>query len=249
MSEGKGPWRRENEPERDRSGVRLFIWLGVLGLLGVVIWQLSALFPGRIASDWDRARLIQLIAILALVSGSVLFSRRIKASEVVRNIAIWAGVAAVLVLAFSFQDELQSLGLRVRSELIPGEPVLANPNELVLSQSEDGHFYVMGEANGVRVRFLIDTGASDIVLAPADVARMGVDVKTLDFSRSYQTANGIGQGAPYRLATLSIGPIALSGVPVSVNQAAMDSSLLGMSFLRQIGSFEIEGRRLHLRLR
>lgn len=249
MSDGKGPWRRDSEPKHGGSGTRLFIWLAVLVVLGVGLVKLSEFFPGQVSSDWDRARLLQLVAILVLVSASVVFARRAKLNEVLRNLAIWAGVVAVLVLGFTFQDDLQSIGQRVRSELIPGEPISTNGNELVLSESADGHFYVMGEANGTRIRFLIDTGASDIVISPSDAARLGIDVKALDFTRAYQTANGIGQGASYRLASLSIGPIALINVPVSINQAEMGSSLLGMSFLRQIGSFEIAGRRLYLRAR
>jgi aspartyl protease family protein len=120
-------------------------------------------------------------------------------------------------------------------------------NELALSESADGHFYVMGEANGTRIRFLIDTGASDIVLSPSDAARLGIDVTALDFSRAYQTANGLGQGASYRLDNLAIGPIALMDVPVSINRSEMSSSLLGMSFLKQMASFEIRDRHLYLR--
>ena len=97
------------------------------------------------------------------------------------------------------------------------------------------------------MRFLIDTGASDTVLSPMDAQRLGIDLAALDFSRVYLTANGNGRGAPYRLMDLAIGPIALSDVAVSINQAPMDESLLGMSFLRRLKSFEVQGRRLYLR--
>ncbi len=97
------------------------------------------------------------------------------------------------------------------------------------------------------MRFLIDTGASDIVLAPEDARRIGIDMGALTYSRSYQTANGLGEGAPLRIDSLRMGPIWLTDVPASVNRAPMDTSLLGMSFLRQIGSFEIEGRRMRLK--
>jgi aspartyl protease family protein len=249
MPDGKGPWQHDSRPKRAGSGARFWLFLALLLAVGIGVWQLAAAFPGQISSDWNRARLVQLIVILALVSGGLVFARRLKLKEAMRNIAIWAGVVAVLVLGFIFQDELQDIGLRVRSELIPGEPISRSGNELILSESADGHFYVMGEANGTRIRFLIDTGASDIVISPSDAARLGIDVKALDFAKSYQTANGIGQGASYRLTSLSIGPIAISDVPVSINRADMASSLLGMSFLRQFGSFEIEGRRLYLRSR
>jgi aspartyl protease family protein len=118
---------------------------------------------------------------------------------------------------------------------------------MVLTESDGGNFFIVGEANGVRVRFLIDTGASDTVLSPADAASLGIDVRSLEFSRVYSTANGLGKGAPYTLDSLSIGPISISPMPVSINGTEMGSSLLGMTFLRRFRYFEIQGRRLILR--
>ncbi len=117
----------------------------------------------------------------------------------------------------------------------------------MLTESQGGNFFIFGEANGVRVRFLIDTGASDTVLSPADAQAIGIDLRALDFSKVYSTANGMGRGASYTLDSLSVGPISVSPMPVSVNGAEMNSSLLGMTFLRRLRSFEIQGRRLILR--
>ncbi|RYD19717.1 MAG: TIGR02281 family clan AA aspartic protease, partial [Lysobacteraceae bacterium] len=41
------------------------------------------------------------------------------------------------------------------------------------SRASDGLFYVVGRVNGVKVRFLLDTGATMVVLTPADAARVG----------------------------------------------------------------------------
>jgi len=99
----------------------------------------------------------------------------------------------------------------------------------------------------VEVNFMVDTGASDTVLAPSDAVRLGYNLEDLNFSRSYQTANGLGRGAPLQLDTLSIGPLVLYGFEASVNEADMSSSLLGMSFMRQLDSYEVRDRRLTLR--
>jgi aspartyl protease family protein len=183
------------------------------------------------------------------VAGGVIFSQRFRLGEALRNIAIWSGIALVLALGFAFQDELRAVYFRLRAELIPGYPVTANAKELVLTQSGDGHFYVIGDVNGTAVKFLVDTGASDVVLSPADARRLGIDVAALDFSRPYQTANGVGYGASYRIAHLALGEVELTDVPVSINRAPMSESLLGMSVLRDTASVEIRDRKLFLRWR
>ena len=247
MPDQQGPWHQRSQPKQIGSRVRFILWLVLLLATGAGLWKLAELFPGQISSGLNKAYLVQLVVILALVSGSVIFARRVRFGEVARNLAIWMGVAAVLAIGFAFQSELTDIGLRLRSELLPGNPVASNPDVVVLSESADGHFYVIGNANGSPVRFLIDTGASETVLSPSDAKRIGIDTEALSFTHPYETANGIGQGAAFTLRSLSIGPIELSNVPVSINQAEMNTSLLGMSFLRRLRSFEFQGRRLFLR--
>ena len=227
--------------------IRLIVWLGLLAALGLLVWQLSVLFPGQVSSDLDQAYVIQAIILVALLSAGVVFARRVNLRETARNIAIWLAIAAVLIVGLSFRDEIETVALRVRSELIPGYALESGEHEMVLTESSGGNFFIYGEVNGVRVRFLIDTGASDTVLSPSDATNIGIDVGALDFSRVYQTANGMGRGAPYTLENLAVGPISISPMPVSVNETAMNSSLLGMTFLRRLRSFEIQGRRLILR--
>jgi aspartyl protease family protein len=217
--------------------------------MGFGVWKLSELFPGQLSSDFDRANLIWLLVLLAVISAGVVRTGRRNLGEVSRNIAIWLGLAAVLIVGLSYRTELENAALRVRSELIPGYGLTTTPGVLVLNESEDGHFYTVSEANGVRVRFLIDTGASDTVLGPADAERLGIDVKALDYSRVFGSANGMGRSAPFTIARLNVGPIELTNVPVAINQAEMGSSLLGMSFLKRLQSFEVQDRRLYLRWR
>lgn len=245
MRSPNDPWRQDDPPEP--SGARVFVWVAVLVLLGLGVWWLSELFPGQINSDWEQGRLVWLIALLALFSTGVLFARRVNVRETVRNIAIWVAIAAVLLIGVSFRDEIEDVAMRVRSELVPGYAIESGEHEMVLTESQGGNFFIFGEANGVRVRFLIDTGASDTVLSPMDAQAIGIDLNALDFSRVYSTANGMGRGASYTLDELAVGPISISPMPVSINGAEMNTSLLGMTFLRRLRSFEIQGRRLILK--
>jgi aspartyl protease family protein len=235
------PW--EPQPKASRTG--LVIWLAALAGLVLAIFLLSRAFPGE--GQLSNPDFIQTLAVLALVSSSLLFVRHFKPGEIIRNILLWLGVGAVLVIGFVYQDELMELGRRLRTELIPGTPVQTAANEMVISAGEGGGFHVYGKVNDTPVRFLVDTGASAIVLSPADARRMGLDLKALAFDRAYETANGIGYGASAVVDELTIGHIRLAKVPVSINGAPMSSSLLGMTFLNRMKSFNISGRKLVLR--
>lgn len=247
MAERRGPWDRPPPPRRHYG--RVALWLALLAAMGAGLWWLSELFPDRLSGDGDRMYLIQTLAVLAMVSSGILFTRRARLGEAARNLAIWIGILAVLVIGFAYQDEMRDVALRVRSALIPGYPVEIEPGVLRLTAGRGGHFSVIGSANGTTINFLIDTGASDIVLSPGDAARLGIPVATLNFTRMTQTANGIGRGAAYTLASLAIGPIERHDVPVTVNQAEMTGSLLGMAFLRTLASIEIAGNTMTLRWR
>jgi len=118
---------------------------------------------------------------------------------------------------------------------------------MVLSARADGQFVVEARVNGQPVRFMVDTGASDLMLSPADAARLGFDLDTLAYTHPYQTANGRVYGAPVRLGEVAVGPIVLRNVKASVNGAPLDHSLLGMSFLGRLGGFSVDGSRLTLR--
>ena len=249
MPDREGPWHRTSQSKHARSGSRSILWLALLLAGGVALWILADLFPGRLSSDEDRAYLAQSVVVLALLAGGLAFFRRTTLGAALRNLAIWAGIALALVLGFTFQEELRHTATRVRAELLPSYPLTAAANELVVTASADGQFHIVGEANGTKVDFLIDTGASDIVLAPADARRVGIDTNALHFTRIYRTANGLGRGASFTLPSLSIGPIERSNVPISINQSETSDSLLGMSFFAGLTSFEIRGRKLYLRWR
>jgi aspartyl protease family protein len=212
----------------------------------ILILVLSRNFPSTDTPLGDPA-LIQTLGFLALASSGLLFVRQFNLKQTARNVLIWVAAGGVLIIGFSFQNELRELGLRLRSNLIPGYAVQTGPREITLSESEDGHFHVYGAINGTRIAFLVDTGASDIVLDPADARRMGIDLEKLKFDRPFGSANGIGYGARIVVGGLVVGPIALSDVEVSINKTEMGSSLLGMAFLRRLKSYSVSGGKLVLR--
>lgn len=102
--------------------------------------------------------------------------------------------------------------------------------ELILKSDRYGQYELAGSANGQRIEFLVDTGASQISI-PAGVA----DRLNLRRGRGYpvQTANGEVIVFATQLDEVSIGPFTMNNVPAHVNPGMNgEMALLGMSFLR-----------------
>jgi len=118
--------------------------------------------------------------------------------------------------------------------------------EYVVEAGPRGHFVIEAAVNGVPVTFLVDTGASEIVLTLADAKRLGFEVHRLDFSQRFGTANGEIAGAPVRLRELRVGQFSLYDLDASVNAGPLPVSLLGMSFLDRLHGYRVEDRRLVL---
>lgn len=245
MTAEPGPWGQK-QPPRSPARLGLYIWLGLMAATGIGLFALSRIFPDQRSSS-DNLSLIQTLSFLALASSSLLALRQVKLKQAAVNVALWLAVAAVLVLGFTFQDRLLEIATRIRSELVPGYPVQVSAHEMVLSEREGGSYFVYGSVNGTQVPFLVDTGASSIVLSPNDARRLNIDLSALDFAHVYETANGEGRGAGYRVHSLKVGGLTLTDVPVSINKAEMQTSLLGMSFLRRLKSFEFRDRKLIMR--
>jgi aspartyl protease family protein len=119
--------------------------------------------------------------------------------------------------------------------------------EQVIDSGPHGHFLVEAVVNGVPIEFMVDTGASHVVLRQQDARRLGFTPANLDFSQRFQSANGIVRAAPVELRELRIGQLRLFDLEASVNGGPLPISLLGMSFLRRLSSYEVARGRLILR--
>jgi aspartyl protease family protein len=176
--------------------------------------------------------------LLPVLAGAAMM-RREEWKKNAQYAAAWLAIIVVLVLGYAMKDTL--LG-----ELIPGRPRIDADGSLSVRASQGGHFYIKGAVNGAPVRFMVDTGASDIVLSPADATRAGFDPERLEKTRIYSTANGTVTGAPVKIGVLEVGQMHLNDVEASVNGAAMEHSLLGMSFLKRFQSYNVQGDTLTL---
>jgi aspartyl protease family protein len=202
----------------------------------------------------DFAIAVASVALLIFLGSSIAGSYRGRAGQAVRDVLTWALVALLLVGGYSFREEIFSLGHRVVGELMPpgtalrGESQIEGERSVRIRRRPDGHFVVKTQANGVSLMMLVDTGASTVVLKPADAQRLGIDVERLRYSVPVQTANGTTYAAHVRLRNLTLGPITLNDVEALVAKpGALKENLLGMCFLSRLRSYEFTTDMLTLR--
>lgn len=111
-----------------------------------------------------------------------------------------------------------------------------------------GHFLVETTVDGRRLTMLVDTGASIVALTSEDAAAAGIRPSAGDYNRRVSTANGEVAVATVRIREMRVGEITVRDVDaVVMPPGRLGTSLLGMSFLRQLRSFGIADGRLTLR--
>lgn len=116
-----------------------------------------------------------------------------------------------------------------------------------VAKAGDGHYWAEADVNGTRVRFLVDTGASTVALTVADAERLGLQTDKLDYDRSVVTASGQTRAAAVTLGEISIAGARMTDVEALVIESGLESSLLGMSYLGRLASFEATRTALILR--
>jgi aspartyl protease family protein len=123
---------------------------------------------------------------------------------------------------------------------MPGDAV-------VLDRQADGHFYAEANANAQPMRFLVDTGASVVALTAADAQRLGMMWNQNELQHIGRGVNGDVMGKPVEIAELRIGGLAAYNVRAVIIPYGLDVSLLGQSFLSQVGHVAITGNQMTLK--
>jgi len=135
---------------------------------------------------------------------------------------------------------------RIRGLTRPVNP--NTPTSVTLVADAQGHFFVEPIVNGTRLRMMVDTGASVVVLSRDDARRIGINPPPSDFRATVSTANGPVLVAPVLLKEIVVGELAVRDVPAVVfPDNKLHFGLLGMSFLSKLSHFEVAGGRLVLK--
>ncbi len=149
------------------------------------------------------------------------------------------------------QGENKKSGSEDKSQTEINETEITNP-ENIISESknvlkmevENGVRYVWIEINGIRLRFIFDTGASSICISPAEATvlyRQGTlrkeDILDVEY---FQDATGlISEGTRINLREIKIGNLVLENVKATIVNNINAPLLLGQTVLERFGSIEI----------
>ena len=202
----------------------------------------------------ELAYLIAGLGLVALYVSSLAIDYRGRSGRAVRHALIWLGLTFALVTGYTYRDVLAIAAARVSGEMVPPGYVMtvdsgeAGERAVRLRRNPGGPFSARGEVNGTKLSLLVDTGASTVVLKPADAERAGIDLNALQYTAPVDTANGTTYAAPVRLRSVVIGTIEIRDVEALVAKpGTLKENLLGMSFLKRLRSYEFSGEYLTLR--
>jgi len=186
-----------------------------------------------------QARFFYLAILGMAVASGVFYSYRSRLGTAIQHAAIWVLIFAGVTIAYGFKDQLVS-------QLYPDTAQMLDGRTIALHRADDGHFYARVQINNTEIRFMVDTGATNLVLSQQDARQAGFSLDQLNFVLPTNTANGRVYGAGVILERVELGGFIDTDVRAMVNGGQMNNSLLGMSYLDRFRSLSVEGDKLLL---
>ena len=186
----------------------------------------------------DQIMQIAYLGLLAAaIGGSYIFANKNNLGKVTQQAAIWGMIFVGTIAAIGLWND-------VSRDVLPRQSVAGS--EIVLPRGNDGHYHMTVAVNGTPIDFLVDTGATQVVLTQADAARIGLNPTELRYLGIANTANGQVRTAAVNLDEVQVGPYSDRNLRATVNGGEMDKSLLGMTYLGLYDSISITNDELIL---
>ncbi len=190
----------------------------------------------------------------AIAGGALTFQYFEPLYDRVQHAAIQGGYVRVLGFDFGaaavpqFDTHIATVAPPFRGTIAAGQGKAATVRKsVVLNANTYGHFQAVAEIAGQQVEFMTDTGATYVALSYETAQKLGL-TQNLRFNGRSTTANGVARVASLEIDQIRIGEIAVKGVQAVVAEPGrMTQNLLGMSFIRQLSGFELNGSTLTMR--
>lgn len=168
-----------------------------------------------------------------------------------RNVFLFALAVSILgAYAARFADrEIVKMPARAASvqRVAPRPEAEPSGHSLMLDADRQGHFRTQARVDGRRLNFMVDTGASLVILRESSAAEVGIRPLPADYIATVSTANGKIKAAPAKLDRIELGDITVSDVRALVlPDEALAQNLLGVSFLSKLRRYEYANGRMVL---
>jgi aspartyl protease family protein len=235
--------------QRDDFVSRRLTWVFVLGAALSLAALIASNDQDAIANllRHDIGSLVLKIAVLVFVGGLVLVFFHERFSKALETILFWAVVGLLLVIAYSYRFELRDVAGHQFGYYAIGH-VAGHGRNVQVVRGNSGDFAVAVHINGARIPMVLDTGASSVVLTQDAARAAGLPIEVLTYTVNVDTANGRTRAAPVTLDRLAVGGLTERAVPALVAQPGqLKTSLLGMTFLNRLESWEVRGDKLRMR--
>ncbi|MCE8007813.1 TIGR02281 family clan AA aspartic protease [Aestuariivita sp.] len=183
-------------------------------------------------SEYEIGRLIFLVMLGTALVVAFAINHRQSLNRSLQHAVVWALIFLAVIAGIGLWED-------VRDQVLPRQAVFADQGRVEVPRSPDGHYYVTLDVNGAPIDFVVDTGATGVVLSQKDAEASGLPMNELVYLGRAMTANGEVRTAPVRLDTMALGPIVDRNVPAWVNEGDLDRSLLGMAYLQRWDRIEI----------
>ena len=184
----------------------------------------------------QMAQLAYLVLLGVVLASYVLVAGRGRMGTMLRHAVLWALLFTGVAAAWGLWDSA-----RLTSAVVQQAP---DGSGIAVRRSADRQFHLTLDLTGPSgvarpVSFILDTGATDMVLTRADAASLGFGASDLRFLGTARTANGVTRTAEVRLDSVVLQGHAAQNVRALVNEGALHASLLGMRYLERFARIEI----------
>jgi aspartyl protease family protein len=225
------------------------LWLLLLGLVVAILVLIARHGAGTIGplTTDEFGSLAYKLAILVFLAAALFAIFRDRLTEAIMGALLWAVIGIALVIGYSYRYEVNQVADRVIAELMPGH-VISHGRSAEVARTSSGDFAISVQINGARVHMVVDTGATSVVLTAEDAKAAGLPLALLNYTVNIETANGRARAAPVTLDRIAMGQLEERSVEALVVQPGqLRTSLLGMSFLNRLQSWQVNGDRLMLK--
>lgn len=179
--------------------------------------------------EFSLGRLAYLLILLVAVGGWVMVEFRGRIGFALRSAMAWGLIFVGVLAGYGLWSD-------IRGTVMPVQQIRQD-GRLEVPRGMDGHYHLTLTISGTPVSFLVDTGATNVVLSRDDARRLGIDPDSLPYLGYAETANGTVRTAAVTLADVALPPFHDPSLRAYVTDGQMDGSLLGMDYL---GRYRIE---------